>query len=232
MSKENRLLQMLPAGDRAALAQHLRPMQLKAGDVLAEPGDDIRSVYFPHAGIISFMVELEDGSFVQTVMVGRDGVVGAAQALDNKRSINKIVVQIPGLASVIDRNPLRDLAERHSAIRDVLAAHEQFLIADIQQTAACNARHPMEARVARWILRMRDLAGDDFPLTQDYLAAMIGVRRSGVSEIARRLQAAGTIQYSRGRLQITEPAQLERSSCECHRAVEQNYKSVFGVSWP
>jgi CRP-like cAMP-binding protein len=168
MSETNRLLQMLAEDDRAALAQYLRPMHLQAGDVLAEPGDDIRNVYFPHSGIVSFMVELDDGSRVQTVMVGRDGVVGAAQALDNKRSVNKIIVQVPGLASVIDRSPLRDLAERRSAIRSVLAAHDQFVIADIQQTAACNASHSTEARMARWILRMRNLVGDDLSLTQDY----------------------------------------------------------------
>ena len=232
MANANRLLQMLSASDRAVLERHLKTVPLTQGDVLAEPGDEIRNVYFPHSGIISFMVSLDDGALVQTFMVGCDGVVGAAQALDSKTSVNKILVQVSGTAAVIDRAPLREIVERNAEIRSVLAAHEQFLIADIQQTAACNARHSVEARMARWIMRMRDLAGDDLPLTQDYLASMIGVRRSSVSETATRMQEQGAIDYSRGRLHINDARVLERISCECHQAVRDNYESLFGASWP
>ena len=130
------------------------------------------------------MVALDDGALVQTLMVGRDGVIGASQALDNKTSIDKTIVQVPGAAAMIDRSPLRDLMEQHPAIRNLLATHEQFLVADIQQTAACNARHSVEARTARWILRMQDLVGDEFILTQEHLAAMIGVRRAAVTGVA------------------------------------------------
>ncbi|WP_445487276.1 Crp/Fnr family transcriptional regulator [Rhodopseudomonas sp. RCAM05734] len=193
MKNSNQLLKMLPAGDLRELEARFKTVQPTEGAVLAEPDDEIRNVYFPHFGIVSFMVGLDDGSMVQTFMVGRDGVVGAAQALDTKTSVNKILVQVSGTASVIDRDPLREIIERYPKIRSTLAAHEQFLVADIQQTAACNARHSAEARTARWILRMRDLVGDDLPLTQDYLASMIGVRRSSVTDIAGAMQATGAI---------------------------------------
>ena len=178
----------------AGLNQHFRTIDLRQGDVLAEPGDNIRSVYFPHSSIVSFMVELLDGSVVQTGMVGRDGVIGAAQALDDKTSINSIIVQVPGTASLTDRDPLREvMKDTDSTIRKVFASHEQFFVADIQQTAACNACHATDARIARWLLRMRDLGSDDLKITQQYLAAMIGVRRSTVSPIARAMQEAGVL---------------------------------------
>ena len=228
----NRLLQLLHENDRAALNRSFRSINSMQGTVLAEPGGEIRNVYFPHSGIVSFLVGLDDGAMVQTFMVGKDGAVGAAQALDSKTSINKILVQVTGTASVIDRDPWRKLIDQHPAIRDVLAAHEQFLVADIQQTAACNARHSVEARMARWIMRMRDLVGDDLPLTQDYLASMIGVRRSSVTDIATSMQAAGAISYARGRLHVADPSILGSLSCECHQTVRENYESLIGTAWP
>ncbi len=184
------------------------------------------------SGIVSFMVELSDGPVVQTGMVGRDGVIGAAQALDAKKSVNRIVVQVPGSALVIDRTPLRDLIERGSAVGKVFAFHQQFFVADIQQTAACNACHSIEARMARWLLRMRDLAGDELPITQDYLAAMIGVRRSSVSEMAGIFQKAGVLKYARGRVHIEDVEALKKHSCECHQVVRENYQALLGAAWP
>ena len=231
MAKTNQLLLSLPDADRADLNAHFKTIDLRQGQVLADPGDDIRSVYFPHSGIISFMVELIDGAVVQTAMVGRDGVVGAAQVLDGKKSINKIIVQVPGTASMIDRGPL-ELLENGSAVRKMFASHAQFFVADIQQTAACNACHSVEARMARWLLRMRDLAGDDLPITHDYLGAMIGVRRSTVSEIANVMQENGIISYVRGRVHIANAEMLKKQSCECHQAVRENYEDLLGTHWP
>jgi CRP-like cAMP-binding protein len=231
MTKTNQLLQSLSDADLAVLGEHFKTVELRQGEVLAEPGDDISNVYFPHSGIVSFMVGLIDGSMVQTVMVGRDGVIGAAQAFDGRKSINKIVVQVPGTASMIDRGSLQHL-ESDSAIRKMLASHEQFFVADIQQTAACNACHSVEARMARWLLRMRDLAGDDLPITHDYLAAMIGVRRTTVSEIANEMQSNGAISYIRGRVHIANVENLKNQSCECHRAIRENYEDLLGAPWP
>jgi CRP-like cAMP-binding protein len=232
MGKANQLLQLLPDADLAGLNEHFTEVQLEQGRVLAEPGDDITKVYFPHSGIVSFVVELVDGAVVQTGMVGRDGVIGAAQALDDKRSINRIIVQVTGTALMIDRLPLRRLIEKGSAIQKVFASHEQFFVADIQQTAACNACHSADARMARWLLRMRDLAGDHLAITQDYLAAMIGVRRSTVSESAILLQRAGVLKYVRGRVHIENVDLLKKHACECHQVVRENYLTLLGAAWP
>ena len=231
MAMTNQLLQSLPDADRAGLNDHFNTIELGQGEVLAEPGDDIRSVYFPHSGIVSFMVKMVDGSEVQSVMVGRDGVIGAAQALDGRKSMNKIIVQVPGTASMIDRNWLQLLAS-DSAIRKLFASHAQFFVADIQQTAACNACHSAEARMARWLLRMRDLAGDDLAITHEYLGAMIGVERSTVSHIANVMQENGIISYARGRVHIANAEILKKQSCECHEAIRENYEALLGTPWP
>jgi CRP-like cAMP-binding protein len=231
MAENNQLLLSLPDADRAGLNEHFKIIELRQGQVLAEPGDDMRRIYFPHSGIVSFMVELINGSVVQTVMVGRDGVVGAAQALDGKKSINKIIVQVPGTASMIDRGPLL-LLENGSAVRKMFASHAQFFVADIQQTAACNACHSVEARMARWLLRMRDLVGDDLPITHEYLGSMIGVERSTVSQIANEMRENGVISYVRGRVHIANVEILMNQSCECHQAVCENYETLLGAPWP
>jgi CRP-like cAMP-binding protein len=228
-ARDNQLLAMLHADDLAELEKYLTTIELRPEEVLAQPGDEISRVHFPHSGIVSFMVELADGHMVQTSMVGRDGAIGAPQAIDGKTSINKIIIQLPGTASMIDRDPLREAVQRRPAIRRLFAAHEQFFVADIQQTAACNALNPVEARMCRWMLRMMDLVGTDMPLTQEYLAAMIGVRRSSVSEVAIRLQADGIISYARGHLCIENVERLKQSACECHDAVRQNYFTLLEI---
>lgn len=225
----NQLLAMLPADALAALCGDLLTVDLPSEHLVAQPGDDIRRVYFPHCGIVSFMVEVSDGAVVQTSMVGRDGVIGAAQAIDDKVSINKIIVQIPVTATVIDRDRLREVMRVSPSIRKMLAAHEQFFVADIQQTAACNALHSAEARMCRWMLRMMDLVGRDFPLTQEYLAAMIGVRRSTVSDVASRLQNERILTYSRGEIHIDDVGRLRGAACECYAAVRHNYLRLMGV---
>lgn len=229
---DNQLLAMLAADDFAALSKHFKTVELGQGEALALPGDEIRRIYFPHSGIVSFMVEVAEGDIVQTGMVGRDGVIGAAQALDDKVSINKIVVQSPGTASVIDRDPLREAVHSGNGIREIFAAHDQFFISDIQQTAACNALHPIQARMCRWILRMMDLIGTDVLLTQEDLAAMIGARRTSVTEVATRLQTDGVISYKRGHIHIENKQRLLELSCECHKAVKLNYERLFGNLLP
>lgn len=228
----NILLQTLNAADLAALEPHLRITSLERDAVLASPGDEIEKVYFPHSGIVSFMVGLDDGSMVQTLMVGADGVIGAAQALDNKTSVNKIVVQVARSASVIHRDHLRRVAQERPHVRNLFATHEQFVVADIQQTAACNARHSVEQRCARWLMRMRDLVGNELQITQEALADMIGVRRTSVSKLAMMLQDIGALRYQRGTITVVDAERLTSSACECHQSVRNNYETLFGRPWP
>jgi len=224
----NRLLASLPADIFSVISQHLKIVELKFGDVLAEPGSPIRQVYFPYSGVISLVVELDIGTMIETAMVGRDGVLNAAAALDGKVSLNKGIVQIAGSAGTIEVNRLRRLANELEPFRSRLIRHEQVLFAQSQQSAACNATHSVEARMCRWLLYMRDLAGnDDLMLTQDFLAQMLGVRRPSVSLVANTLQKAGLIKYSRGRMRLLDVKGLQKGSCECYAAVKAHYQRLL-----
>ncbi len=229
MSKSpNRLLASLPADIFSEISPHLKIVELKFGDVLAEPGSPIRQVYFPYSGVISLVVELDIGTMIETAMVGRDGVLNAAAALDGKVSLNKGIVQIAGSAGTIEVNRLRRLANELEPFRSRLIRHEQVLFAQSQQSAACNATHSVEARMCRWLLYMRDLAGnDDLMLTQDFLAQMLGVRRPSVSLVANTLQKAGLIKYSRGRMRLLDVKGLQKGSCECYAAVKAHYQRLL-----
>ncbi len=224
----NRLLASLPAAAFAAVAPHLREVELKFGDVLAEAGSPIRRVYFPYSGLISLVVELDVGTMIETAMVGRDGAFNAASALNGKVSLNKGIVQLAGGAGVIEVDRLRELADEHKSLRSLLIGHEQVLFAQAQQSAACNASHTVEARMCRWLMHMRDLADDDhLTLTQEFLAQMLGVRRPSVSLVANTLQKAGLIKYTRGNIHLLDIEGLQRGSCECYGAVKAHYQRLL-----
>jgi CRP-like cAMP-binding protein len=225
----NRLLASLPADLLGSLSPHLKHTKLTFEDVLAEAGSTIQRVYFPHAGVISLVVGLSIGDMIETAMVGRDGVYNAACALDGKLSLNKGIVQLAGEASVIDADQLRTIANGSPVFRSVLIRHEQVLFAQAQQSAACNASHSVESRMCRWLLRMRDLAGDDLTLTHEFLSQMLGVRRTSVSLIANTLQKAGYIRYRRGHIRLIDIAGLEESACECYGTVKAHYDRLLAL---
>ena len=229
MSKSpNRLLASLPANAFSAISPHLKIVELKFGEVVAEAGSPIRQVYFPYSGVISLVVELDVGAMIETAMVGRDGVLNAASALDGKVSLNKGIVQSAGSAGTIEVNRFRRLANEFEPFRSLLIRHEQVLFAQSQQSAACNASHSVEARMCRWLLFMRDLAGsDDLMLTQEFLAQMLSVRRPSVSIVASPLQKAGLIKYSRGRMRLLDVKGLEKRACECYGTVKAHYQRLL-----
>lgn len=223
----NFLLGHLAPATLARVAPNLSIVELAAGEVLAEPHQSIRRVYFPHSGIISCIVELVDGSTIETGMIGNDGVFGAAQALDDKVSLNLVTVQIAGRASAMAPERLRALAIELPDFRALLVKYEQYFLAQVQQTAACNAVHDIEARICKWLSRMHDLAGADLLMTQEYFARMMGVRRTSVTTVAGALQEAGLISYSRGRLHIHNIEQIRKRACECDDAVRANFQRMF-----
>jgi CRP-like cAMP-binding protein len=229
MSKSpNRLLASLPSNVFSALTPHLNIVELKFGDVLAKPGSPVRQVYFPYSGAISLVVELDVGTMIETAMVGSNGVLNAGPALDGKVSLNKGIVQVPGSAGTIDVSRLRRLANELEPFRSLLIRHEQVLLAQAQQSAACNANHSIKARMCRWLLYIRDLAGsDDLMLTQDFLAQMLGVARPSLSLIAVKLQKAGLITYTRGRIRLLDVPGLQKGACECYGTVKAHYQRLL-----
>ena len=218
----NRILSTVSAEDMAELQPHLRLVELEHGRVLAEIRQRVHKVYFPHGGILSSVVELKTGWGIEVGMIGKDGVFGAAQAMDDRMSLNKIVVQVPGWASVIDAEVVKDVAASSPEFRGLLVKYDQFLSAQVQQTAACNALHTVEQRMCTWLVRMYDLVGTELPLTQEFLAQMMGVRRTSVTAVAVQMQSEGLITYRRGHIRIVNMELIQKRGCECHESVREN----------
>jgi CRP-like cAMP-binding protein len=226
--RKNFLLRSLEPATLARIAPHLEVVELRQAEVLAETHQRVQKVYFPHAGVISNVVELASGDAIETGMIGNDGVFGASQALDDRTSLNRVVMQIAGGASVMRSDRICDFAAQLPAFRELLVKYEQFYLSQVQQTAACNAVHSVQARVCKWLLRMHDLAGVDLPLTQEFFGQMMGVRRTSVTDVAGELQKAGMISYSRGRIHIRDIEKIRAWACECEADVRSHYRRIFG----
>jgi len=226
----NSLLQALPAAEFDALHPHLKPVEMVRATVLVKAGSAPTQIYLPHSGAISMTVGLSEGQMVEVAMIGKDGLVGASAALGVEIWPSDAVVLFPGTASVLDVAEMRAAADRNVTVQNLLARHELALIAQVQQSAACNASHTVEARLSRWLLHARDLSGEErLPLTQEFLARMIGVQRNAISIVAHSLRKAGTIRYSRGRIAIASVEALRRTSCECYQAVKAAHDRLLSA---
>lgn len=226
----NIFVNSLELADFELLRPHLKDIELVHKVVLFETGSTVEDVYFPHNGIISLVVDLAEGKTIEAAMIGRDSIVGASSALNGRISLNKGIVQLPGKASILGVDVLRNAAEKSNALRTSLIRHEQALFVQAQQSAACNASHNVEARLCRWLLRARDLSGDDtLLLTQEFLGQMLGVERPSVSLIAHSLQQAGLIQYTRGKIKITNLSGLQKAACECYGTVKSHYDRLMRI---
>jgi len=225
----NLLLASLPPENMAALVPHLRVVQLPQETVLFEAGDTIKAIYFPHTGIVSIVVDLASGETIETAMIGRDSLVGGSAALDDDIALNRAVVQVAGVASVVDVGTFRGLAQQSHTFHATMARHRQFILAQAQQSAACNAAHTLEARLSRWLLRCRDLLGsDDIHLTQEFLGEMLGARRTSVTLVASALKQAGFIRYRRGHISVIDVEGLRDSACECYKTNKAQAKRLIG----
>ena len=229
MHTANLLLASLSAGDAAAIQPYLKSIHLEHKTILYEAGDPIKSVYFPTSAIVSLVVSLSTGETIEAAMVGKDGVVGASSALDGKISLSRAIVQLDGEGLVCDVDVLKGAALQSNTLLAKLIRHEQTVYAQAQQSTACMATHDVEARLCRWLLRARDLSGSDTLLfTQEFLAEMLGVRRTSVTTVAHTLQRAGMIKYARGKIQILDVAAMQETACECYATVNSHYQALLG----
>ena len=226
---KNLLLSQLSQDDFKRLEPHLKAMHFKQHSVLFEADQHIRHVDFPTGAVISLVVSLQTGEMVEAAMVGADGVVGASAALDGRVSLSLGIVQLSGDIVVCNIDGLKSAALQSPNLLALLIRHEQTVYAQAQQSAACFASHRVEARLCRWLLRARDLSGTDTLLfTQEYLAEMLGVRRTSVTVVAHTLQAAGFIKYARGKIQILDAEGLQDGACECYETVNRHYAKLLG----
>ncbi len=217
---DNTLLASLPRDDFDRLQPHLTTISLPQGDVLTEPGDEVDQIFFPHYGMLSLLAVLRDGKAIETATVGREGVVGAMAGLGLYRSLVRVVVQMPLSCSKIAAPNFRAVASSSDAVRNLCIRYNEVLLSQARVTAACNALHPIEARFCRWLLQSADRAASDtINLTQEFLAEMLGVRRTSVTEVASKIQSSGAIAYSRGVIKILNRPALLRMSCECYQTL-------------
>ena len=226
----NRLLQALPETEFEALRPYLKPVEMVRNAVLAESATHSTHICLPHAGVVAVTISLSGEQTLAVAMIGRDSIIGAAESLGDCVSAINAVVLFPGTASIVEMAEFRSLAAQHAVLRNLLARHEQALCAQVQQSAACNASHSVEARLSRWLLRASDLwDGTALPMTQELLAQLIGVQRNAISIVAHSLQQAGIIKYSRGRIRITDNGALRATACDCYQSVAAKHHHLLGI---
>ena len=224
MLDDNLVLRSLPPDVVNRLKPRLHPQRFATGDVLYATDDRIGFVYFPGAGAILLVSELTTGEMIETAMIGRDSVIGGSAVFDDRNAGYKAVAQVDGTGFVLDIATARQIAIESEPFRTAIAHHEQLILAQAQQSAACNAVHSLDQRLARWLLRIRDVTGSDtFMLTQDFMAHMLGVRRTSVSLAANAFRGAGLINYQRGKMTIVRADELQQKACECYSTIKKHY---------
>ena len=220
----NGFLSSLAADDFELIRPHLKSADPATDSVLVGAGEALRRAWLPHRGVISLIVNLSKGEHVQVAMIGRDSIFGVFSSLGDPVALTSAVVLVPGIASTIALEDLHAAADRSAALRALMMRHGLAMFAQVQQTAGCNAAHPVEARIARCLLQIHDLSGGGkFVLTQEVMAQMIGARRNSVSMVASSLQQSGVIHYSRGHIQILDLDALKKTACECYGTVRAQY---------
>jgi CRP-like cAMP-binding protein len=225
----NHFLLSLSPSDRDLIFPHLKKVTVPHETVIFKTDDTIGRVYFPHSGIISLIVGVSTGQFVEAGMLGRNGVIGAGAALDGQIALNTAIGQADGAGTMIEASVLKRAAQESETLRVALVRQEHALAAQTQQVAVCNALHELEERLSRWLLQSRDLLNSDtLPLTQEFLSQMLGVQRSSVTIVARKLQGAGLISYRRGRIHVLDVEGLQDSCCECYGAINGHFRKLIG----
>jgi CRP-like cAMP-binding protein len=229
--RANRLIASMPGELRAKLVPHLEIVPLEPRTVLVDSGQRLRYAYFPHAGVICLMAALRKGG-AETATVGPEGFIGFEALLGSDVASQRILVQVTGAASRVPIGVLMELVRDHPPLRDLLLYYVRYFLIQVLQSVACNGLHSVHERCARWLLMAHDRAGtDSFHLTQEFLAELLGIQRPSVTIVARTLQKAGLIQYSRGLIAITDRPGLEAAACECYdmvrKALEQTLPAPF-----
>jgi CRP-like cAMP-binding protein len=224
----NRLLAALPRKEYQRLLPQLRRTALTFGQVLYEPGDTIKHIYFPNDSIVSLLSAVTERSTLEVGMVGNEGVAGLPVFMGVSVSATLALVQGSGSAMKMSSANLRNEAGHLSSLHDLLHRYTHSLLTQISQSSACNRFHSVDSRLARWLLMTSDRLGtNEFRLTQDFMSNMLGVRREGVNKSAGDLQQKKLISYSRGMIKVLNRAGLERSSCVCYTIIKAECDSYL-----
>ncbi|MGB7086607.1 MAG: Crp/Fnr family transcriptional regulator [Phormidesmis sp.] len=226
---QNQLLGNLSEDAYQRLKPHLQVQSFSLGAVLYPPMEPITKVYFPVSALLSWISLLEDGSLTEIALVGNEGVAGLPVIWGGGFTPNSMLVQFPGEVVVVEAEPLLQEFRRGGSLNRLLFLYMQALFTQVAQNAMCNRQHTTEERLARWLLSVQDsVQEDELTLTHEFMAKMLGIRRSSVTVSAGILQQAGMIRYTRGRLAILDRGKLEESACECYRLVQSEYNRLLG----
>jgi CRP-like cAMP-binding protein len=228
---DNRLLAALPPADSDLLAPELETVALEQDAVLSRAGDQIKHVFFPHSGAVSLMIDMADGRTVATAAIGREGAVGILSVFGPSPSAITAIVHAAGTASRISASRFHTAFNRSPAIRQAVQIHFRAMLLQFQRGAACNALHPVKARMARWLLHLSDhIHHDVLPLTQEALSQILGVRRTTVTLLMRNLRVSGAIRSDRrGQIEI-DRARLVAAACECHGTMRREVEEIFSMN--
>ncbi len=226
--RQNHLLNALPAEDFKRIAAHLELVPLTLGDILYEPGVKLRYVYFPTTAIVSLLYVMEDGASAEIAIVGNEGILGISLFMGGETTPSRAVVQSAGYGYRLRAQLLKDEFGRFGPFLRLLLRYTQALITQMAQTAVCNRHHSVDQQLCRWLLLSLDrLASRELIMTQELIAAMLGVRREGVTEAAGKLQDAGLIHYRRGKITVVDRPRLEARSCECYQVVKTEFDRLL-----
>jgi CRP-like cAMP-binding protein len=226
----NQLLAALPPVVLKRWQKSLEDIELPLGEVLYEPGTVLSHVYFPTTAIVSLLYVMEDGASAEIAVVGNEGLVGISLFMGGESTPSRAVVQSAGLGLRMKAATLKNELARSGPVMRLLLRYTQALITQMAQTAVCNRHHSLDQQLSRWLLLSLDrLSGHELIMTQELIANMLGVRREGVTEGALKLQKAGLIRYSRGRITVLDRPGLENRSCECYAVVKKEYDRLFSM---
>jgi CRP-like cAMP-binding protein len=225
---QNRLLAALPAAEYERLLPHLELVPMPLGDVLYESGGRLQHVYFPTTSIVSLLYVLENGASAEIAIVGNEGILGISLFMGGETTPSRAIVQSAGFGYRLKAQLLKQEFNRAGPMLRLLLRYTQALITQMTQTAVCNRHHSVEQQLCRWLLLSLDrLSTDEVSMTQELIANMLGVRREGVTEAAGKLQRAGLIRYSRGRIEVLDRPGLEKAVCECYQVVKQEFDRLL-----
>ena len=226
--KQNYLLAALPAPEYERLQPHLELTPMPLGQALYESGGRMQHVYFPTTSIVSLLYVLEDGASAEIAVVGNEGILGISLFMGGETTPSRAVVQSAGFGYRLKAQLLKNEFNRAGPMLHLLLRYTQALITQMAQTAVCNRHHSVEQQLCRWLLLSLDrLSSDELTMTQELIANMLGVRREGVTEAAGKLQRAGLIRYSRGRITVLDRPGLEQEVCECYAVVKKEFDRLL-----
>jgi CRP-like cAMP-binding protein len=229
----NRLLRALSPESQRRLGPYAEPVAYRLGDIVCEAGGTLEHVYFPEGTVLSLQTVLGDGAAVETANIGREGAYGVFTASYDRASFNRCLVQLEGPLLRLPARAVRFEIENDEQARDLFLGYAETLLAQVQQTVACNAMHSVEQKISRWLLMMHDRAeGKELKYTHEFLSHMLGANRKSITLAAQRLQRDGLIVYRRGRIQVADRRGLEARSCECYAVVNARFEAASGMPAP